>query len=45
MAKVRTPSRGEIWLVEFDPAVGAESLLGKQAVGFLHDEKPAKCHQ
>jgi mRNA interferase MazF len=24
MSKVPTPKRGEVWLVEFDPAVGAE---------------------
>ena len=27
MAKVQTPKRGEIWLVDFDPAIGAE--IGK----------------
>ena len=32
MAKAPTPKRGEIWLVEFDPAVGAEIRKARQAV-------------
>lgn len=32
MAKVRTPKRGEIWLVDFDPAVGAEIRKARPAV-------------
>jgi hypothetical protein len=26
MSTARTPRRGEIWMVDFDPAVGAEIL-------------------
>lgn len=32
MAKVPTPKRGEIWLVDFDPAVGAELRKFRPAV-------------
>jgi len=32
MAKVRTLKRGEVWLVDFDPAVGAEIRKARPAV-------------
>jgi mRNA interferase MazF len=32
MAKVPVPRRGEIWLVDFDPAVGAEVQKVRPAV-------------
>ncbi len=32
MAKAPTPKRGEIWLVDFDPAVGAEIRKVRPAV-------------
>jgi hypothetical protein len=32
MAKVPAPRRGEIWLVDFDPAVGAELRKVRSAV-------------
>jgi mRNA interferase MazF len=32
MAKVQTPKRGEIWLVDFDPATGAEITKVRPAV-------------
>ena len=32
MAKAPTPKRGEIWLVDFDPAVGAEIRKARPAV-------------
>jgi mRNA interferase MazF len=32
MAKAQTPKRGEIWLVDFDPAVGAEIRKARPAV-------------
>jgi mRNA interferase MazF len=32
MAKARAPRRGEIWLVDFDPAVGAEIQKVRPAV-------------
>ena len=32
MAKVPTPNRGEIWLIDFDPAVGAEIQKVRPAV-------------
>ena len=32
MAKAQTPSRGEIWLVDFDPAIGAEIQKARPAV-------------
>jgi mRNA interferase MazF len=32
MAKVTIPRRGEIWLVDFDPAVGAEIQKVRPAV-------------
>ncbi len=32
MAKAQTPQRGEIWLVNFDPAVGAEIRKARPAV-------------
>ncbi|HEY2416198.1 MAG TPA: type II toxin-antitoxin system PemK/MazF family toxin [Pirellulaceae bacterium] len=32
MAKARTPKRGEIWLIDFDPAVGAEIRKARPAV-------------
>jgi mRNA interferase MazF len=32
MAKVSAPKRGEIWLVDFDPAVGAEIQKVRPAV-------------
>jgi len=32
MAKARTPKRGEIWLIDFDPAIGAEIRKARPAV-------------
>jgi len=32
MARARTPRRGEIWLIDFDPAVGAEIRKARPAV-------------
>jgi mRNA interferase MazF len=32
MAKVRTPKRGEVWLIDFDPSVGAEIRKIRPAV-------------
>ncbi|HVA49159.1 MAG TPA: type II toxin-antitoxin system PemK/MazF family toxin [Pirellulales bacterium] len=32
MAKVPTPKRGEIWLIDFDPAIGAELRKIRPAV-------------
>ena len=32
MATVQTPKRGEVWLVDFDPAVGAEIRKARPAV-------------
>ena len=32
MAIVQTPMRGEVWLVDFDPAVGAEIRMARPAV-------------
>jgi mRNA interferase MazF len=32
MATVPTPRRGEIWLIDFDPAVGAEIRKVRPAV-------------
>lgn len=32
MARVQTPRRGEIWLIDFDPAVGAELRKVRPAV-------------
>jgi mRNA interferase MazF len=32
MARVPTPNRGEIWLVDFDPAVGAEIRKSRPAL-------------
>ena len=32
MAKARIPKRGEIWLIDFDPAVGAEIRKARPAV-------------
>jgi len=32
MAKVPTPKRGEIWLVDFDPSIGAEIRKVRPAV-------------
>jgi mRNA interferase MazF len=32
MAKARTPNRGEVWLVDFDPAVGAEIRKARPSV-------------
>jgi len=32
MAKARTPQRGEIWLIDFDPAVGSEIRKARPAV-------------
>ena len=32
MAKARIPSRGEIWLIDFDPAIGAEIRKSRPAV-------------
>jgi mRNA interferase MazF len=32
MAKAPTPKRGEVWLVDFDPAVGAEIRKNRPAV-------------
>lgn len=32
MAKAQTPKRGEIWLVDFDPAIGAEIRKIRPAV-------------
>jgi mRNA interferase MazF len=32
MAKAPTPSRGEVWLVDFDPAIGAEIRKVRPAV-------------
>src|SRR5437879_1818110 len=32
MAKAQTPQRGEIWLVDFDPAIGAEIRKARPAV-------------
>ena len=32
MAKAPTPNRGEIWLVDFDPAVGAEIQKVRPAI-------------
>jgi mRNA interferase MazF len=32
VAKARTPKHGEIWLIDFDPAVGAEIRKARPAV-------------
>lgn len=32
MATQRTPKRGEIWLIDFDPAVGAEIRKARPAI-------------
>src|SRR5207302_9678528 len=32
MAKARVPKRGEIWLIDFDPATGAEIQKSRPAV-------------
>ena len=32
MAKAQTPKRGEVWLVDFDPAIGAEIRKLRPAV-------------
>jgi len=32
MAKAQAPKRGEIWLIDFDPAVGAEIRKARPAV-------------
>lgn len=32
MARARAPKRGEVWLVDFDPAVGAEIRKSRPAV-------------
>jgi mRNA interferase MazF len=37
MATVQTPHRGEIWLVDFDPAVGAEINKLRPAVVISED--------
>jgi mRNA-degrading endonuclease toxin of MazEF toxin-antitoxin module len=35
MSKAPTPKRGEIWLVDFDPAIGAEIRKARPAVGTI----------